>query len=74
MSVKKRARRSASKATYCPSCQRVFRVSPGDRMCPADGRGLIGIGDPLPTRSIALLPVSFTVSIGIFVSLGIAAF
>ena len=74
MSAKSKAQRPAKKAAYCPSCQRVYRTAPLNRSCPTDGRGLIGLGDPLPSSGISLLPVSFTVSVAVFVGLGIAAF
>ena len=74
MSQKRKTQTAGKKAAYCPCCQRVFRAVPSGRMCPADGENLIGLGDPLPSRMRSLMPMSVTVSVAVFVGLGIAAF
>ena len=74
MSQKRKTQKAGKKASYCPCCQRVFRAVPFGQMCPADGNHLIGLGDPLPSRMRSLMPMSVTVSVAVFVGLGIAAF
>jgi len=74
MSKQRKTQAAAKKAAYCPCCQRVFRTVPSGHSCPADGHHLIGLGDPLPGRMRSLMPMSVTVSVAVFVGLGIAAF
>ena len=74
MSKKTKTQNAAKSASYCPHCQRVFRSRRFGSECPADGTTLIGLGDPLPSRMRSLMPMSVTLSVAVFVGLGLAAF
>ena len=61
--------------SYCPCCQRLYRVSPEDYRCPVDETPLIDVSDPLPpTRFQMLMPAGVTLTVLTMVTGGIVAF
>ena len=61
--------------SYCPCCQRLFRVTPANYSCPADETPLIDVGDPIPpTRLEMLMPAGVTLTVLTMVTGGIVVF
>ena len=49
--------RTKSTPSYCPACQRLYRVTPRNYVCPADQTPLIDVSDPLPGMTQKFIPV-----------------
>ena len=48
--------RAKSTPSYCPECQRLYRVTPRNYICPADQTPLIDVSDPLPGVAQKFIP------------------
>ena len=57
--------------SYCPCCQRLFRKTPVNYMCPADGTPLIDVCDPLPPVRNPSIYVGAVAVLTAVVSLGV---
>ena len=59
--------------SYCPCCQRLFRVTPTNYVCPADETPLIDVGDPLPPSKMQMLmPAGVTFTLVTMLTGGLA--
>ena len=57
--------------SYCPCCQRIFRKTPVNYMCPVDQTPLIDVSDPLPAvRNPSVYMGAVVVVLAAVVSLG----
>jgi hypothetical protein len=62
------SKKSTVSPAYCPTCQRLYRATPGNYTCSTDGTPLIDVGDPLPPSKIhAMIPL-----MGVLVTLSVA--
>jgi hypothetical protein len=61
--------------SYCPNCQRLYRVTPPGYVCTYDSTPIIDIGDPLPpTRLQRFLPAGLTLTVVTMVGFGVVVF